>query len=59
MNNGYIDPNKFISWLEKSIYDLKLRNDQKIFIAYKWNSIEERLDIIESITSEIKGLVYI
>tara|TARA_Y100000814_G_scaffold84051_1_gene56174 strand:+ start:4312 stop:7557 length:3246 start_codon:yes stop_codon:yes gene_type:complete len=58
INNGYIDPNKFISWLEKSIYDLKLRNDQKIFIAYKWNSIEERLDIIESITSEIKGLVY-
>ena len=26
---------------------MKIRTDQKINISYKWNSIEERLDILE------------
>ena len=57
INNGYIDPEKFIGWLKSSIYDVKIRTDQKINISYKWNSIEERLDILEDITLQIKNLI--
>ena len=57
INNGYIDPEKFIGWLKSSIYDVKIRTDQKINISYKWNSIEERLDILEDITFQIKNLI--
>ena len=57
INNGYIDREKFIGWLKSSIYDVKIRTDQKINISYKWNSIEERLDILEDITLQIKNLI--
>jgi len=57
VDNGDIDPEKFISWLQSSKYVLKVRGDQRINLQYKWNSIEERLDIIEYITFEIKDLI--
>ena len=57
ISNGYIDPEKFIGWLKSSIYEIKIRTDQKINISYKWNSIEERLDILEDITFQIKNLI--
>jgi len=56
INDGYIDPNSFISWLGKTTYQLKIRNDQKLILYFKWNNIEERLDVIEDLTNEIKKL---
>ena len=57
INNGNIDPETFISWLNNSIYEIKIRDDQKIILSYKWNTIEERLDILEEITFQIKNLI--
>ncbi|PPR16207.1 MAG: Transcription-repair-coupling factor [Alphaproteobacteria bacterium MarineAlpha9_Bin3] len=56
INNGYIDPSSFMNWLEKSIYQLKIRNDQKLILHYKWNNIDERLDVIDALTNEIRSL---
>ena len=57
ISEGYIDPEKFITWLHNYKRDLKVRPDQKIGLLYKWESIDERLDIIEDLTSEIVKLV--
>ncbi len=57
LNSGDINPDKFISWLHKCKYEIKVRSDQKIVLIYKWESIEERLNIIEEITFEIKNLI--
>jgi transcription-repair coupling factor (superfamily II helicase) len=55
-NEGYINPEKFINWMQKSKHDIKVRTDNKIILRLKWSSIDERLNIIENITSEIKNL---
>ena len=57
ISEGYIDPEKFITWLHNYKRNLKVRPDQKIGLLYKWESIDERLDIIEDLTSEIVKLV--
>ncbi|MBT7077205.1 MAG: DEAD/DEAH box helicase, partial [Pelagibacterales bacterium] len=57
INEGYINPEKFIIWLHSYKIDLKVRSDKKIGLFYKWSSIDERLDIIEDLTSEIAKLL--
>ena len=57
INEGYINPEKFIIWLHSYKIDLKVRSDKKIGLFYKWSSIDERLDIIEELTSEIAKLL--
>ena len=57
INEGYINPEKFIIWLHSYKKDLKVRSDKKIGLFYKWSSIDERLDIIEDLTSDIAKLL--
>ena len=57
MNDGHINPEKFITWIHNNKKDIKVRSDKKVGLLYKWSSIDERLDIIEGLTSEIVMLV--
>ena len=57
INEGYINPEKFIIWLHSYKKELKVRSDKKIGLLYKWSSIDERLDIIEDLTSDIAKLL--
>jgi len=53
IDKAYMDPNKYIDWLDKNKSYLKMKNDQKLIISVKWKSIEERLNKIELITFQL------
>jgi len=57
IDNAYLDPEKFISWLRENNTYLNMRNQKKLYIKIKWNSIEERLTKLENISVELTNLI--
>ena len=53
IDNAYIDPDKYIAWLNKNKSYLKMKSDQKLIINIKWDSVEKRLEKIETITFQL------
>ena len=57
INDGQLNPEKFITWIHNNKRDIKVRSDKKVGLLYKWSSIDERLDVIEELTSELTMLL--
>ena len=56
-NDGMINPQKLINWIKNSVYSVKVRKDQKIFISKSWESIEDRLQIVEEVSYNLSHIL--
>ena len=56
-NDGMINPQKLVNWIQHTQYSIKVRKDQKIFIAKSWKSVEDRLKIVEEISHNLSHIL--
>ena len=57
IDNAYIDPDKYIYWLNKNKSYIKMKSEKKLIINIKWDSVEKRLEKIETITFRLTELI--
>jgi len=56
-NDGMINPQKLVNWMNNTKYSIKLRKDQKVFISINWESVEDRLRIVEEISLNLRHII--